>query len=181
MIKKVVVEELTGILREGLVNKTVLEELSRELSRLERKMAPNVEIKRLDIGILDVIPDVFVHDWAGSQGISVRLFSAGGVSVYENRGWSNGHISIPSATERFTIADHILNGDQPPQLILFVIINEWDDYNNPGDPYDRWTVYLRPSQDDILVSLKCRWCAKLDQIKAVRDGVQQEEFINIVE
>jgi len=135
----------------------------------------NVGVKRLGKDILNITLDVFSHSWAGSQGITAWIIFSDGSWQRLNGGYSysnNGRMEDGRETsqiwESFIVNTEI--SDELIQKMEAIVVNEWDDYDNPSHKYDDYTVYLRPRKAELREGIEREFRKELAKLTAVVEG-----------
>ena len=134
-----------------------------------------VVVKRLGTDVLKTNLSTFSHSWAGSQGtIAWAVFADGSWQRLKNgtSGSDNGRMWDGDEDSQIW-ENFIKNGevdDDFLQALEAIVIEEWDDYNNPTYRYDDYTVYLRPRKNQLREVIEKEFRKALNEITAVVEG-----------
>ncbi len=134
-----------------------------------------VAVKRLGVDVLSIDLGVFSHSWAGSQGtIAWAIFADGSWQRLRNgaSGSENGRMWSGDEDSRIW-ENFIKNGEVDDELLQkleVIVVEEWNNFNDPSYEYDKYVIYLRPRRVELREAIEREFRKELTKLTTVVEG-----------
>ncbi|GAG45041.1 unnamed protein product, partial [marine sediment metagenome] len=121
---------------------------------------PEMDVKRFGKELLSTGIYSDTHSWAGSRGlVATLIFENGEYEECLRGGWHSENGRVTHDDPAIPLWRNFLTSDGEMdhfkvEVLAAVVVNEWDNYNNPTNEYDDWEIYVRPRQQHISIKLQ---------------------------